>query len=122
MPKPKDITETVLGCHRRTNGKGRTVLLVHNENGQIDKQYSSIAEAKGINGKYYIFSFPEALENIVGSDYVLGALGAFDGFVFNSFLDAEDKYIELADSKTGKIRKKWEADNSKMLVIDGEYS
>ena len=120
--KPKDITEIPLGAIRRTNGQTETILLVENTNGRIDDIYSDIITEKSATGNYFVFSFPQGFEQFNNNVYTLSNILPLEVIGYEDLQEAQDKYIELADSQTGKTRKKWEADKDKMLKITGEYS
>lgn len=109
---PKNITETPLGTIRRTNNKGRTISLVQNKNGWIDKQYVTMAKAKEITGDYFVFSFPETFESInvedINGKYAFRKAQAVEGWGFKDFQKAQDKYIEETSLRADKVRKKWE--------------
>lgn len=116
MAIPNNKKECGFGVLRRVRGEGKIVLLVQSKNGWFHKTYSDMASTKGVAGDYYIFAFPEKsllteVENKSGKTYKLQKASVIEAHGFDDFVNANEKFKELAESKCDRIMKDWDVEN-----------
>ena len=110
--KPQNKNELGLGVIRRSNGKTNTIVLVANH-GLVHGDFVKAAQKHGIEkNKYWVFAYSELNEDKSGNEFSLGLVGS-SGFGFDDFVEAQEKYLSLADSLAGVKNK------TKILV--GKY-
>ena len=118
MAKPKNRSDAGFGVLRRTNANEKTICLVNTENGWCHKAYSTVAQSKGISGKYYVFRMPEGAENKAGKTYSFTGGASVKAFGYDDFVEAQEKYIDLCLSECSIERQLWGIGEGASLTIN----
>lgn len=90
-----------MGCIRSLENEKGLVLLLSDKNGFIDDEYRSLLKAAGVSGKYCVVFMDKVKKEVYG---------------FETFIEAQGKYIELCDEYCGEIKKTWEISKNKLDI------
>lgn len=122
MAIPSKRSECGAGCLRRSRDKGQIVSLVFGGATIVNREFKNLAALQNIqNSKFWVFSYPEVseatnVEDLTGKSFSLRNTPATEAYGYDSFAEAQDKYISLSSNKCGKTRDKWQPHNSQFLT------